>query len=110
MNFRWSTSFGPSVSVSAIGASWTFRFALTALSTSSTWARRSPTHCYPWTFVGGFTVLNALASSDVFTAGASFSGIADLADWRETSHKFESHCDGILLVKRRFEKRTKTRC
>ena len=46
---------------------------------------------------GGFTVLNALASSDVFTAGASFSGIADLAKLAETSHKFESHYDGILL-------------
>ena len=46
---------------------------------------------------GGFTVLNALASSDVFTAGASFSGIADLVKLKETSHKFESHYDGILL-------------
>ena len=46
---------------------------------------------------GGFTVLNALASSDVFTAGASFSGIADLAKLAETNHKFESHYDGILL-------------
>ena len=46
---------------------------------------------------GGFTVLNALASSDVFTAGASFSGIADLAKLAETSHKFESHYDDILL-------------
>ncbi len=46
---------------------------------------------------GGFTVLNALTSSDVFTAGASFSGIADLAKLAETSHKFESHYDGILL-------------
>ena len=46
---------------------------------------------------GGFTVLNALASSDVFTAGASFSGIADLVKLKETSHKFESHYDAILL-------------
>ena len=46
---------------------------------------------------GGFTVLNALASSDVFTAGASFSGIADLVKLAETSHKFESHYDAILL-------------
>ena len=42
-------------------------------------------------------MLNALASSDVFTAGASFSGIADLAKLAETNHKFESHYDGILL-------------
>ncbi len=34
---------------------------------------------------------------DVFTAGASFSGIADLVKLKETSHKFESHYDGILL-------------
>ena len=46
---------------------------------------------------GGFTVLNALAASDVFTAGTSFFGIADLAKLAATTHKFESHYDSILM-------------
>ena len=46
---------------------------------------------------GGFTALNALASSDVFTAGASFYGIADLVKLAQSSHKFESHYDQLLI-------------
>lgn len=39
---------------------------------------------------GGFTVLAALSQSDVFTAGASFYGIADLEALAHDTHKFES--------------------
>ena len=46
---------------------------------------------------GGFTALNALASSDIFTAGASFYGIADLVKLAQSSHKFESHYDQLLI-------------
>lgn len=39
---------------------------------------------------GGLTVLNALASSDVFAAGASAYGVADLASLATDTHKFEA--------------------
>lgn len=39
---------------------------------------------------GGFTVLAALSQSKVFTAGASFYGIADLEALAHDTHKFES--------------------
>jgi len=39
---------------------------------------------------GGFTVLSALAFHDVFTAGASLYGVADLAALAGDTHKFES--------------------
>jgi dipeptidyl aminopeptidase/acylaminoacyl peptidase len=39
---------------------------------------------------GGFTVLSALAHSDVFAAGASLYGVADLSLLAADSHKFES--------------------
>ncbi|VAW17225.1 hypothetical protein MNBD_ALPHA09-1251 [hydrothermal vent metagenome] len=39
---------------------------------------------------GGLTVLNALASSDVFAAGASAYGVADLASLASDTHKFEA--------------------
>ena len=46
---------------------------------------------------GGFTVLAALASSDVFAAGASFYGVADLAVLAQEAHKFESrYMDGLV--------------
>ena len=46
---------------------------------------------------GGFTALSALAASDVFTAGASFSGITDLRKLNEVAHKFESSYPTHLL-------------
>lgn len=46
---------------------------------------------------GGFTVLAALVSSDVFTAGASFYGIADLRMLAAETHKFESRYPFRLL-------------
>ena len=46
---------------------------------------------------GGFTALNALASSDVFTAGTSFYSVCDLASLIEATHKFESHYIQRLL-------------
>ncbi|MDQ1289249.1 MAG: hypothetical protein QG622_2815 [Actinomycetota bacterium] len=39
---------------------------------------------------GGFTTLAALATSDVFAAGASRYGVADLASLARDTHKFES--------------------
>jgi len=39
---------------------------------------------------GGFTVLASLASSDVFAAGASSYGVADLSALASDTHKFES--------------------
>lgn len=39
---------------------------------------------------GGFTTLAALAFTDVFSAGASYFGVADLALLAEHTHKFES--------------------
>ncbi len=39
---------------------------------------------------GGFTVLAALARTDVFRAGASFYGVADLGALARDTHKFES--------------------
>lgn len=40
---------------------------------------------------GGFTVLCALTKSDLFDAGASYYGVADLAALVEHTHKFEKH-------------------
>jgi dipeptidyl aminopeptidase/acylaminoacyl peptidase len=46
---------------------------------------------------GGFTVLAALAQSDVFSAGASFYGVADLEALARDTHKFESrYLDGLV--------------
>ncbi len=46
---------------------------------------------------GGFTVLAALPQSDVFTAGASFYGVADLGALARETHKFESrYLDGLV--------------
>ena len=39
---------------------------------------------------GGFTTLSALANEDVFAAGASYYGVADLAAMASDTHKFES--------------------
>jgi len=46
---------------------------------------------------GGFTVLCALAFHDVFTAGASLYGVADLEALAGDTHKFESrYLDGLV--------------
>lgn len=46
---------------------------------------------------GGFTVLAALAGSDVFAAGASLYGVADLTVLATETHKFESrYLDGLI--------------
>jgi dipeptidyl aminopeptidase/acylaminoacyl peptidase len=46
---------------------------------------------------GGFTTLAALAFEDVFSAGASHYGVADLAVLAEETHKFESrYLDGLV--------------
>lgn len=46
---------------------------------------------------GGFTVLAALVQSDVFAAGASSYGVADLTALAEETHKFESrYLDGLV--------------
>jgi dipeptidyl aminopeptidase/acylaminoacyl peptidase len=46
---------------------------------------------------GGYTVLCALAFTDVFLAGASYYGIGDLEALFATTHKFESHYDHLLI-------------
>ena len=46
---------------------------------------------------GGFTVLNALAKFDTFTAGASLYGVADLEALANDTHKFESrYLDSLI--------------
>lgn len=46
---------------------------------------------------GGFTVLAALTTSDVFAAGANSYGVADLKALAEETHKFESrYLDGLI--------------
>lgn len=46
---------------------------------------------------GGFTVLASLAGADVFAAGASSYGIADLAALAADTHKFEArYCDRLI--------------
>lgn len=46
---------------------------------------------------GGFTTLAALAFSDIFAAGASHYGVADLAALASDTHKFESrYLDGLV--------------
>ncbi len=46
---------------------------------------------------GGFTVLAALTSTDLFSAGASYYGIADLRLLKEDTHKFESRYEDGLV-------------
>jgi len=46
---------------------------------------------------GGLTVLGALADSDVFAAGASRYGVADLTALAQDTHKFEArYCDRLV--------------
>ena len=46
---------------------------------------------------GGFTVLMALAVSDVFAAGADYFGVADVEALALETHKFESrYLDGLI--------------
>lgn len=46
---------------------------------------------------GGYTVLAALMFRDVFRAGASYYGIADLETFARETHKFESHyCERLV--------------
>ena len=46
---------------------------------------------------GGYTTLGALAFKDVFTAGTSLYGVADLATLAGDTHKFESrYLDGLV--------------
>lgn len=46
---------------------------------------------------GGFTTLSALAFHDVFQAGASYYGVADLEALARETHKFESrYLDGLV--------------
>jgi dipeptidyl aminopeptidase/acylaminoacyl peptidase len=46
---------------------------------------------------GGYTTLAALALKDVFNAGASFFGVADLGALARDTHKFESrYLDGLV--------------
>jgi dipeptidyl aminopeptidase/acylaminoacyl peptidase len=46
---------------------------------------------------GGYTTLFALAVSDVFAAGISEFGVADLVSFHDETHKFESRYDEYLV-------------
>lgn len=46
---------------------------------------------------GGFTVLCALTFRDIFKAGASYYGVADLEALEQDTHKFESHYTETLV-------------
>ena len=46
---------------------------------------------------GGYTTLMAMAVSDVFAAGISEFGVADLVTFHEDTHKFESRYDEFLV-------------
>jgi dipeptidyl aminopeptidase/acylaminoacyl peptidase len=46
---------------------------------------------------GGYTVLNALSSSDVFKAGADYYGVSDITALAQDTHKFESrYLDSLI--------------
>jgi dipeptidyl aminopeptidase/acylaminoacyl peptidase len=46
---------------------------------------------------GGYTTLMAMGVSDVFAAGISEYGVADLVTFHDETHKFESHYDEYLV-------------
>jgi dipeptidyl aminopeptidase/acylaminoacyl peptidase len=46
---------------------------------------------------GGYTTLMALGVSDVFAAGISEFGVADLVTFHAETHKFEAHYDEYLV-------------
>jgi dipeptidyl aminopeptidase/acylaminoacyl peptidase len=46
---------------------------------------------------GGYTTLCALVFHDVFAAGASYYGVADLEALAKDTHKFESRCEDSLV-------------
>jgi dipeptidyl aminopeptidase/acylaminoacyl peptidase len=48
---------------------------------------------------GGYTTLMAMGVSDVFAAGISEFGVADLVTFHGDTHKFESHYDEYLVGK-----------
>ncbi|ABX77786.1 S9 family peptidase [Coxiella burnetii] len=48
---------------------------------------------------GGFTVFSALIFYDVFAAGSSYFGVADLESFASDTHKFESHYLETLVGK-----------
>jgi dipeptidyl aminopeptidase/acylaminoacyl peptidase len=46
---------------------------------------------------GGWTVLSALTSSDVFACGVSYFGVAELVQFAQETHDFESrYLDGLI--------------
>lgn len=46
---------------------------------------------------GGWTVLSALTTSDVFACGVSYFGVAELVEFAATTHDFESrYLDGLI--------------
>jgi dipeptidyl aminopeptidase/acylaminoacyl peptidase len=48
---------------------------------------------------GGYTTLMAMGVSEVFAAGISEFGVADLVTFHDDTHKFESHYDEYLVGK-----------
>lgn len=55
---------------------------------------------------GGYTTLCALAFTDVFHAGASYYGIADMVGFGDETHKFESHYDEGLIPAQKARERS----
>ncbi len=55
---------------------------------------------------GGYTTLRALTTSDVFKAGASYYGVADLAALARDTHKFESEYLFALVPKDQMDIRS----
>jgi dipeptidyl aminopeptidase/acylaminoacyl peptidase len=55
---------------------------------------------------GGYTTLCALVFHKVFSAGASYYGVADIEALSKDTHKFESHYEEGLIDKERFFERS----
>ena len=104
--FAWSTSTtaappataGPTASAcAAAGASSTSRTAPGRRHLAAT-GRVDPARlAIRGGSAGGYTTLSALAFRDVFAAGASYFGVADLEALARDTHKFESrYLDGLI--------------
>lgn len=55
---------------------------------------------------GGYTVLQALTSTSLFAAGASYYGISDLSLLKNETHKFESHYLDQLIPSEYYQERS----
>lgn len=100
VNYRGSTGYGRGYR-SALNGHWGVTDALDCAD-GALWAANSglvdPKRIAIRGYLaGGFTALNALIRTDVFSAGTSICGIADLETFRQSTHKFERHYAEMLL-------------